>query len=54
MAAVMIELIRRPDGDGGVALAAPAGDDEVVFLDDVEELGAYARCSCAASDDQAY
>jgi hypothetical protein len=54
MAAVMIELTRRPDGDGGIALAAPIGDDEVALVDDVEELGAYARCSCAASDDQPY
>ncbi len=43
MAAVMIELTRRPDGDG-----------DVVLVDDVEELGAYARCSCAASDAQLY
>jgi len=45
---------RRPDGDGGVALPAPAADDEVVLVDDVEELCAYARCPCAASDDQPY
>lgn len=54
MAAVMIELTRRPDSDSGVAFPAPVGDDEVVLVDDVEELGAYARCSCAASDDQPY
>lgn len=54
MAAVMIELAQHPGGDDGIPLAAPVGDDEVEFLDDVEELGAYARCSCAASDDQPY
>jgi hypothetical protein len=54
MATVMIELTCRPDGDSGVALPASTGDDEVMLVDDIEELGAYARCSCAAPDDQSY
>lgn len=54
MATVMIELARRPDGAGAVAFAAPTSDDEVTLIDDVEELGTYARCSCAAGDDQPY
>lgn len=47
----MIELTCRPHGNNGAALPASTGDDEVVLVDDVEELGAYARCACAASDD---
>lgn len=43
MSAVVIELTRRP-----------LGDDDVELLDDVEQLGAYARCNCAASDDNPY
>ncbi|WP_424183868.1 hypothetical protein ACOBQX_18075 [Actinokineospora sp. G85] len=43
MSTVMIELT-----------APPVADDAVVMLDDVEELGAYSRCNCAASDDNPY
>lgn len=45
MSAVMIELTTRP---------APVDDDAVVFVDDVEELSAFNRCSCAAGDDVPY
>lgn len=52
MSVVMLELTWRP------ADAAPVesvvADDAVLLVDDVEELGAYARCNCAASDDNPY
>ncbi|MCP2244641.1 hypothetical protein [Lentzea aerocolonigenes] len=33
---------------------APIAADAVVMVDDVEVLGAYNRCNCAASDDNPY
>lgn len=43
MTAVLLELAPRP-----------LESDEIALVDDVEELGAYNRCSCTASDDQPY
>jgi hypothetical protein len=45
MSAVMIELTPRPE---------PVEDDAVVLVEDVEELSAFNRCSCSASDDAPY
>ncbi|MGI9000691.1 MAG: hypothetical protein ACR2GH_03400 [Pseudonocardia sp.] len=46
MSAVMIELTPPP--------APTLEDDAVVLVDDVEELSAFNRCSCAVGDDQPY
>ncbi|KJK50265.1 hypothetical protein UK23_11365 [Lentzea aerocolonigenes] len=35
-------------------VAPRVAPDAVVMLDDVEVLGAYARCNCEASDDNPY
>lgn len=45
MTAVMIELTAPP---------APVDDDAIEMVDDVEELSAFNRCSCSASDDAPY
>ncbi|MET0133245.1 MAG: hypothetical protein ABW215_06595 [Kibdelosporangium sp.] len=55
MSAVMIELTVRQQGFEWVATDAPTvPEDAVVLVDDVETLGAFARCNCAASDDNPY
>lgn len=43
MSAVVIELTKRP-----------ISEDEIELVDDVEELGAFNRCSCSAGDDVPY
>lgn len=37
-----------------MTVAPRVAPDAVVMLDDVEVLGAYARCNCEASDDNPY
>jgi hypothetical protein len=32
----------------------PVGDDDVLIVEDVDELVAANKCSCAAGDDQPY
>jgi len=52
MTAVLLEPAPSP-----VALelaAPPVRSDAIVLVDDVEELSAFGRCSCAASDDAPY
>lgn len=45
-----VELVPSPE-----ELTPPALEsDAVVLVDDVEELSAFNRCSCGASDDQPY
>jgi hypothetical protein len=43
MTAVTIELT--------AAAPAPVEDDAVLMVDDVEQLSAFNRCSCAVGDD---
>jgi hypothetical protein len=45
MSVVMIELTPPP---------TPVDDEAVVLVDDVEELSAFNRCSCAVGDDVPY
>jgi hypothetical protein len=57
MSVVMLELTSAP-----VELVPPPEEltppavesDAVVLVDDVEDLSAFNRCSCGASDDQPY
>jgi hypothetical protein len=50
MSVVMLELTPAP-----VALVPPPVEpDAVELVDDVEDLSAFNRCSCGASDDQPY
>jgi hypothetical protein len=57
MSVVMLELTPAP-----VELLPPPEEltpppvesDAVVLVDDVEDLSAFNRCSCGASDDQPY
>ncbi|MEV6711974.1 hypothetical protein AB0M48_08005 [Lentzea sp. NPDC051208] len=63
MSVVMLELLppsAAPDREvdeteeTDAAAQMTVAPDAVVMLDDVEVLGAYARCNCEASDDNPY
>ncbi|WP_157985353.1 hypothetical protein [Lentzea terrae] len=55
MSVVMLDLL-PPSAAVAVGEMAeqPVAPDAVMMVDDVEVLGAYNRCNCAASDDNPY
>ncbi|WP_439662840.1 hypothetical protein ACSHWB_16160 [Lentzea sp. HUAS TT2] len=68
MSVVMLELLppsaapdrevdetqEETDAAAQMTVAPRIAPDAVVMLDDVEALGAFARCNCEASDDNPY
>lgn len=55
MSVVMLDLLPPSAALAvGETVELPLAADAVVMIDDVEQLGAYNRCNCAASDDNPY
>lgn len=52
MPAVAVELLTRPPGEPQAGTLSELAPDAVEYIADTDNLTA--RCSCAASDDQAY